>query len=102
MEGKDVYAFPQQWDVRYGIAAGFAAAPDHRESYQTELNGPRIPAVNATPAGDNYVVNPKDNEFGFNVNGTLPLNENQGVHSLSDVPVYSTGPGSDEFRGVFE
>lgn len=44
--------FPLQWNPRYAIAPGFGAHPDIRESYATELNGPRVPAVNATAAGD--------------------------------------------------
>lgn len=96
------YNFPLQWNPRYAIAAGFSANPDHRETYETNINGPRLPAVNSTPAGDDYVVNPKDQPSGFVVNGTLPVNENQGVHSLSDVAVYAQGPGAAEFRGVYE
>lgn len=33
--------------------------------------------------------------------GTLPINEAQGVHSLTDVPVFANGPGSEMFRGVY-
>ncbi len=40
--------------------------------------------------------------LGFIVNGTLPPNESQGVHSLTDVPVYTKGPGGDAFRGVYD
>ncbi len=56
--------FPVQWDPRYAIAAGFAANPDHRETYATNTGGPRTPATNSTPAGDDYMVNPKDNVNG--------------------------------------
>lgn len=96
------YSFPQQWNPRYAIAAGFAANPDHRETYETAINGPRVPAVNSTPAGDDYVANPTDAISGFVINGTLPVSENQGVHSLSDVGVHCTGPGSYLCRGVYE
>ncbi len=60
-----------------------------------------MPATNSTPAGNDYVVNPKDNPQGVTINGTLPIYESQGVHSLTDVPVYSSGPGADVFRGVY-
>lgn len=102
LPGDDAYHFPQQWDPRYALAAGFAANPDHRETYGITLNGPRVPATNSTPAGDDYTVNPKDNVNGFVVNGTLPGNEPQGVHSLSDVSVFCSGPGSELCRGVYE
>jgi alkaline phosphatase len=93
--------FPLQWDPRYAIAPGFGAAPDHRENYKVHKS-PRTPAVNVTgfPA-DDYYVNPRDNPDGFVVNGTLPTNENQGVHSLTDVPVYAMGPCQELFGGTY-
>lgn len=92
--------FPVQWDPRYTYMAGFGANPDHREDYAVHKNGPRLPAVNITPAAD-YYVNPKDSPNGFLVNGTLSVDEAQGVHSLSDVPVFASGPGNEVFRGVY-
>jgi hypothetical protein len=35
-------------------------------------------------SGDNY-VNPEDGEGGILLNGTLPIENDQGVHSLTDV-----------------
>lgn len=32
--------------------------------------------------------------------GVLPVSGDQGVHSLTDVPVYSWGPGHELFRGI--
>ena len=76
-----------------------AANPDHREDYRIHTNGPRLPAVNITPAAD-YYVNPKDATDGFLVNGTLSVDEARGVHSLTDVPVFSQGPCQEHFSGV--
>ena len=76
-----------------------AANPDHREDYRIHTDGPRLPAVNITPAAD-YYVNPKDATDGFLVNGTLSVDEAQGVHSLTDVPVFSQGPCQERFGGV--
>ncbi|KAL7004980.1 hypothetical protein EMMF5_005466 [Cystobasidiomycetes sp. EMM_F5] len=90
--------FAVNWDPRYAIAAGFGANPDHREDYSTVKTGPRLPA---TAVNGSYYVNPADSPRGFTVNGTLPVDEAQGVHSLSDVGVYAMGPGSDTFRGVY-
>jgi len=90
--------FPVQWNPRYAYAAGMGANPDHRESYALNTNGPRQPA---TSSSDGYTVNPDDNPNGFTVSGTLPVDEGQGVHSLQDVSVYATGPGSEAFRGVY-
>jgi hypothetical protein len=75
--------FPVQWDPRYALAAGFAAHPDVRETYGTNTGGPRVPATNSTPAGNDYVANPKDQPQGFVINGTIPVSNSQGVHSLT-------------------
>lgn len=90
--------FPVNWDPRYAIAAGLGANPDHRESYRVSNSTPRTPA---TGSSSNYYVNPADNEDGFVVNGTLPVNEAQGVHSLTDVAVFAMGPCQETFGGVY-
>lgn len=94
--------FPSNWDPRYTLAQGFGANPDHRENYQVHKDGPRLPATNITgfPSRD-YFVNPADNPTGFIVNGTLPTDANQGVHSLTDVPVFAKGPCQELFGGVY-
>ncbi|ORY72084.1 alkaline phosphatase [Pseudomassariella vexata] len=94
--------FPVNWDPRYQVAAGFGANPDHRENYRTNPDNPRTPATNITGfESDDYFVNPTDNVDGFIVNGTLPTNEAQGVHSLTDVAVFAMGPCQDTFGGVY-
>ena len=92
--------FPLNWSPRYAIAAGSGATPDRRENYQVHSAGPRTPATTAANTTD-YYVNPKDGADGFIVNGTLPVNEAQGVHSLTDVPVFAVGPCSETFGGVY-
>ena len=93
--------FPLQWDPRYAIAPGFGANPDHRENYKLHKT-PRVPATNTTGfASDNYFVSPSDSPDGFVVNGTLPTVESQGVHSLTDVPVYALGPCQELFGGTY-
>ncbi|KAK9783562.1 putative alkaline phosphatase [Seiridium cardinale] len=94
--------FPVNWDPRYAIAAGLGANPDHRENYRVSNSTPRTPATNTTGfASTDYFVNPKDNPDGFIVNGTLPTNEAQGVHSLTDVAVFALGPCQESFGGVY-
>lgn len=75
------------------------ANPDHRENYQVHKDGPRTPAVNSTAKDDDYIVNYKDAVTGFLVNGTLPVDNSQGVHSLTDVPVFAEGPCQELFGG---
>ena len=91
--------FPSNWDPRYTLFSALGADPDRRENYQVHKNGPRKPASNSTP--DDYVVDYRDAVTGFVVNGTLPISEAQGVHSLTDVPVFAQGPCQELFGGVY-
>lgn len=93
--------FPLNWDPRYVIAAGLGANPDHREAYGVDKSGPRTPATPIANGSADYYVNPKDQPKGFVVNGTLPTDQAQGVHSLTDVPVYATGPCQETFGGTY-
>lgn len=90
--------FPARWDPRYTFHAGVGAFPDHREDYEVHKEGPRIPAV---PSKDGYIAAYKDAVTGFLVNGTLPLDADTGVHSLTDVPVFAKGPCQELFGGVY-
>ncbi|KIX09312.1 uncharacterized protein Z518_00391 [Rhinocladiella mackenziei CBS 650.93] len=94
--------FPANWDPRYTLAQGVAANPDHRENYQVHKSGPRLPALNITGFDEeDFYVNYVDAVTGFIVNGTLPVEADQGVHSLTDVPVFTRGPCTDLFGGVY-
>ena len=90
--------FPANWDPRYTLYQGVTANPDRRENYEVHKDGPREPAVNRTglPARDFY-ANDEDSPGGILVNGTLPVAASQGVHSLTDVPVFARGPCQDLF-----
>ncbi|KAL9001281.1 MAG: hypothetical protein Q9169_000172 [Polycauliona sp. 2 TL-2023] len=94
-------AFPANWDPRYTLFSAVGANPDHRENYKVHKSGPRLPAVNTTADEDDYIVNYKDAVTGFVVNGTLPVDAAQGVHSLTDVPVFAQGPCQELFGGVY-
>ncbi|KAG0040812.1 hypothetical protein BGZ82_008870 [Podila clonocystis] len=98
--------FPDEWDVRYTLAAGTAAFPSHREDFQVNINGSRVPAVaqgNSHHHYDEYVPNPSDSVHGgFLKTGTLKAEANNGVHSFQDVPLFAMGPGSEAFAGVMD
>lgn len=64
-------------------------------------SGPRRPTVNTTDDEDDYIVNPRDAVTGFLMNGSLPVDAAQGVHSLTDVPVFAQGPCQELFGGVY-
>lgn len=94
--------FPTNWDPRYVIASGMGASPDRREDYRVNKNKPRSPTATAQGFGStDYYANPAETLDGFVANGTLPVYENQGVHSLTDVPVFAMGPCQELFGGVY-
>ncbi|ERF72441.1 hypothetical protein EPUS_06070 [Endocarpon pusillum Z07020] len=94
--------FPANWDPRYTLFSGLAANPDRRENYTVHKDGVRVPALNRTGLPiDDYYVNDRDGLGGFVINGTLPTTADQGVHSLTDVPVYAQGPCQDIFGGTY-
>jgi alkaline phosphatase len=90
--------FPARWDPRYALHAGTVAFPDHRENYKVHKDGPRTPAE---AGADGYYASYKDAVSGFLINGTLAPDANQGVHSLTDVPVFAQGPCQELFGGVY-
>ncbi|ETN44615.1 uncharacterized protein HMPREF1541_10285 [Cyphellophora europaea CBS 101466] len=94
--------FPVNWDPRYTLFDGLMANPDRRENYQVHKSGPRRPAINVTGFDEeDFYVNYVDAVTGFIVNGTLPVDADQGVHSLTDVPVFAQGPCQELFGGVY-
>lgn len=94
--------FPANIDPRYTLFQGVASFPDHRENYTVHKNGPRVPALNISGFdNEDFYVNYVDAVTGFVVNGTLPVSADQGVHSLTDVPVFSQGPCQADFIGVY-
>ncbi|KAF2856458.1 alkaline phosphatase-like protein [Plenodomus tracheiphilus IPT5] len=92
--------FPSNWDPRYSLFQGLMADPDRRENWSVHKNGPRVPAAAANGSSD-YYANPKDGAGGILLNGTLPIENDQGVHSLTDVPVFAQGPCAEKFGGVY-
>ena len=91
--------FPANWDPRYSLFSGLAATPDRRENYQVHKDGPRMPTMNISK--NDYTYSYKDAVSGFVADGNLPVADDQGVHSLTDVPVFAMGPCSDLFSGVY-
>jgi alkaline phosphatase len=64
------------------------AFPDHREDWAIDVERPRKPGV-------------KDRAEGIRREGTVPEQSPQGVHSLTDVPVFAMGPCQELFGGVY-
>ncbi|KAF2007475.1 alkaline phosphatase-like protein [Amniculicola lignicola CBS 123094] len=93
--------FPSNWDPRYTLFDGLMADPDRRENWSVHKDGPRVPAVESVKGNKDYVVNPEDGEGGITLGGTLPVSNDQGVHSLTDVPVFAMGPCQEKFGGTY-
>ncbi|RMZ72108.1 alkaline phosphatase [Pyrenophora seminiperda CCB06] len=93
--------FPSNWSPRYTLAGGFMANPDRRETWSVRKDGPRVPAAELEEDSEDFYANPKDGQGGITLNGTLPVENDQGVHSLTDVPVYAMGPCQELFQGTF-
>ncbi|KAJ6116662.1 hypothetical protein N7512_006387 [Penicillium capsulatum] len=92
--------FPSRWDPRYTLQAGVSSFPDHREDYKVRVDGPRDPADEDVGTKHGFYANAKDAVDGFLVNGTLAVEEGEGVHSLTDVPVFARGPCQELFGGT--
>lgn len=93
--------FPRNWDPRYTLFQGLMADPDRRESWSVHKDGPRTPAVELTKGSSDYYANSAEDKNGLLLNGTLPVGDDQGVHSLTDVPVFAMGPCQEKFGGVY-
>ncbi|CEP08239.1 hypothetical protein [Parasitella parasitica] len=100
----DKDGFPDNWSPEITLAAGTNNGPGHFEAWQTTSSGPRNPTT-AGAHGD-YIGNPDDaagkHGHGLPWSSNLPLGQSQGVHSMSDVFLYSNGPGSDLFKKTIE
>jgi alkaline phosphatase len=93
--------FPSNWSPRYTLFQGLMADPDRRENWSVHKDGPRLPATPVDDTKKEYIANPKDGEGGIKLDGTLPVGDDQGVHSLTDVPVFAMGPCQELFGGVY-
>lgn len=94
-------SFPSNWDPRYTLFQGVLAAPDRRDNFKVHKDGPRKPAVEIEKGSEEFYANPKDGKDGILFNGTLPVENDQGVHSLTDVPCYAMGPCQELFQGTY-
>lgn len=98
-EDADGDFFPDSWDVSVTLAGVVNNHPDYTEDFQVSPT-PRVPAV--ADADGNYVDNPDDDPNGIVMSGNLPMDSSTGVHTLQDVPVFASGPGSGFFGQVMD
>lgn len=98
-EDKDKDGFPDNFQPSKRLAVFFGAHPDYYETYRSFPDATFTPAVKDEKG--NYVANAqyKDVEGAHFVEGNLPRNESQGVHTVDDLVVTALGPNADKIRG---
>jgi len=90
--------FPVTWDVRTTLASGFVAHPDHTTSFSVQ-SSTKDPA---DKVGGVAVNVKEDDPNGIFMSGNLPPKSSSGVHSMADVGVFASGPGSERVRGMLD
>ncbi len=98
-EDKDKDGFPDNFQPSKRLAVFFGAHPDYYVTYPIPPGATFAPAVKDEKG--NYVANAqyKDVEGAHFVEGNLPRNESQGVHTVDDLVVTAQGPNADKIRG---
>lgn len=93
------YGFPDDFAPSKRLAVFFGAHPDYYETYRAYPDKTFNPAVK-NEKGE-YVADEtyKSVEGGHFVEGNLPRNESQGVHTVDDLVVTARGPKSEEIKG---
>ncbi len=97
-EDADGDFYPDDWSPSIVLAIGKSDAPPFTEDFQVSAV-PRSPSI--TDDAGNCVDNPEDDPNGLALGGNLPANSCSSVHTVAEVPVYATGPGSAFFTGVY-
>jgi alkaline phosphatase len=103
-EDKDGDGFPENWNARTVFAAGTNNNPDLNENYQVNVTARVATEVDPhTPHKyDTYIPAKNEGGNGLPKQGNLPLAESQGVHSMTQVPVFASGPGAHLFGHVMD
>lgn len=98
-EDKDKDGFPDNFYPDKRLAVFFGAHPDYYETYRPFQDKTFTPAVK-NEKGE-YVANAeyKNIPGAHFVEGNLPRNEPQGVHTVDDLVVTARGPNSDQIKG---
>ena len=94
--------YPDSVDVSRRLFLAANNGPDHYETFRPKLDGPFVPAVQNE--NKEYVANEayKDVPGAVFVPGNIPKDVDTGVHSVDDVVLQSSGPGSEGFKGYME
>ncbi len=96
-EDADGDGYPDDWAPDRVLAMGKVENPPFTEDFQVS-EVPRSPAVRNEDG--NVIDNPEDDPNGLPMGGQI--NNTSSVHTLQDVPIYATGPGSEFFGRSME
>ncbi|MEV7025985.1 alkaline phosphatase [Kitasatospora sp. NPDC093558] len=88
--------FPDDPNPEVGLFFGWSNHPDHTDGF-THNPVPVQPSLIDTATG-NAVPNPQHQPGAELQNGNLPLHETNCVHTVDDVSIVASGPGSDGFN----
>ncbi|MFC3073778.1 alkaline phosphatase [Shinella pollutisoli] len=101
-EDADGDGYPDRVDVSRRLFLAANNGPDHYETFRPKLDGPFVPAIQ--DENKTYIANEayKDVPGAVFVAGNIPRDGDTGVHSVDDVVLQATGPGSEGFKGYLE
>jgi alkaline phosphatase len=95
--------YPARPDARRRLALLFSDGPDRWDNGGPYLDGPAEPTV-AAPDRKGSVPNPAEQKRpgAVLVQGNLPSSAEGGVHTVDDVVLDATGPGSERVHGYLD
>jgi alkaline phosphatase len=99
----DADGYPPRVDVSRRLAMFSASLPDHYATYRPKLDGPNAPFVPGKEPGT-FVANEAYKNLPGAVFrlGNISRMMNASVHSVEDVVLTATGPGSERVRGQID
>lgn len=101
-QDKDGDGYPDKVDVSKRLAVFFNNFPDYYETFRPKMEGRFVPAIQ-NEKGE-YIANAayKDIPGAVLRTGNLPRSADTGVHSVDDMVVQASGPGSERIRGYMD
>ncbi|MCQ2003654.1 alkaline phosphatase [Rhizobium sp. NRK18] len=94
--------YPDKVDVSRRIQMYAGNHPEYYETFRPKMDGPFEPSIKN--ADGKYVANPayKDVPGAVLMPANIPSDGDTAAHTVDDVVLQATGPGSEEFKGYME
>lgn len=95
---------PDSWTPSRTLAVGFANHPEYRDDFLFNPRpiSPTILDPDAPKGVTRYIPNPARDPQGVLIGANIPRSSSTEVHSVDDVPLFASGPGSAFFRGYHD